>query len=104
MKQNEEKVAMDTQEFKNLFSDVAHECKSKSGLCSLDSTGGDGSIFDLILLTAINVSLPIFSDMDNIDLKDKAIREWKEEVINQFMIFHHNIFVKQQKFNWNYDD
>lgn len=75
-----------------LSSDILYECISRSGLCPLDSTGGDGSTFALIILTCLN------------EISSDDIDSFKEEFINKFMILHHNIFVKQKKFNWNYDN
>ena len=75
-----------------LASNILLECISRSGLCPLDSTGGDEPTFNLIVLTCLRGLV-----CDDMDL-------FKEEFINKFMILHHNIVVKQKKFNWNYDD
>lgn len=74
-----------------LSSDVLVECISRSGLCPLDSTGGDGSTFALLVLVCLRE--PLCDDMDL----------FKEEFINKFMILHHNIAVKSKNFNWNWD-
>ena len=78
-------------DIETISSDILYECISRSGLCPLDSTGGDGSTFALIILTCLNEVLS-----DDID-------SFKEEFINKFMILHHNIVVKPKKFNWNWD-
>lgn len=71
--------------------DILLECISRSGLCPLDSTGGDGSTFVLVILACLNDVLA-----DDID-------SFKEEFMNKFMILHHNIVVKHKNFNWNWD-
>ena len=65
------------------------ECKSRSGLCPLDPTGGDGSDFDICCLTA-------FAECYKYGVPTT------DEIINKFMTLHHNIIVKHKHFNWNW--
>lgn len=87
-----EKVDLDRQELINILNEIKHECISRSGLCPLDSTGGDGSTFDLIWVCCLRYV--------NIN---KSINEIKNDLINRFMILHHNIVLKRKKFNYNWD-
>lgn len=96
-------------ELKVLSSDILHECKSRSGLCPLDPTGGDGSMFDIIVLTSCHKNWNLYIDLNrqivNNQLSPKKANQiYREEFINTFMILHHNIISKYKKFNWNDDD
>lgn len=79
-----------------LSSDILLECISRSGLCPLDSTGGDGSTFALIAAVCVNTIDEKF-DLES----EESIQKLKQAYVNSFMILHHNIVVKSKKFNWN---
>lgn len=83
---------LDQQEIINLFEDIQFECISRSGLSPLDPTGGDGSTFDLIWIHCLQY----------VDI-NKSIEEIKNDFINRFMILHHKITSKYEKFNWLWD-
>ena len=83
----------------NISSDILLECISRSGLCPLDETGGDGSTFSLIISVCVNDMIN-----DRFNLEDsKSVNKLIQEFVNKFMVLHHNIVVKSKKFNWNWD-
>lgn len=93
--------ALDTQvqieKFLKLIDDTRHECISRSGMVDVDHTGGDGSNFSVIFLAAFTEAA------SNLSGKGLFSNEFKEEVVNRFMIYQHEMIVRRQHFNWNWD-
>lgn len=85
---------------KNLFSDIIHECKSRSGLCPLDPTGGDGSTFDLILAVCLEENYSQIFELEKGNISEQTFKDW---FITDFMTLHHKITSKYKKFNWDLD-
>lgn len=83
---------------RTLLSDTVHECKSRSGLCPLDSTGGDGSTFDLILAVCFENN---FEQLSRLESGEISSEQFKDQFVNDFMTLHHNIVAKYKRFNWN---
>lgn len=83
-----------------IFSDIVHECKSRSGLCPLDPTGGDGSTFDLILAVCFEDN---YEQIFRLESNEITVEQFKDWFITDFMTLHHNVVSKYKKFNWDLD-
>ena len=92
--------ALDTQvqieKLLKLIDDAKHECISRSGMVDIDHTGGDGSNFSVIFLAA-------FTEAARASEGNIFTEEFKEEIVNRFMIYQHEMIVRRRHFNWNWD-
>lgn len=95
MKQNVEKEDLDTQEYNravNLLRDIIHECKSRSGLCTLPSN--KESVFGLIFANCLKEYFTQFIDVEEGNISGQ---ELKNNFINMFMTLHHK-YVEQKTY------
>lgn len=92
--------ALDTQEqiktFLKLLDDTRHECISRSGMVDIDHTGGDGSDFSVVFLAA-------FTEAARTTKGNIFTDGFKEEIVNRFMTYQHEMIVQRRHFNWNWD-
>lgn len=92
--------ALDTQEriktFLKLLDDARYECISRSGMVDIDHTGGDGSDFSVVFLAA-------FTEAARASKGNIFTDKFKEEIVNRFMTYQHEMIVQRRHFNWNWD-
>ena len=81
------------------------EVISRSGLVPQQSYVGHSSIFDVLWEVTSQKLMKHIIDIlqGDYDDLDKALQEYKDEFVNEFMILHHEHVVEPSKFNWNWD-
>lgn len=93
--------ALDTREqieaFIKLLDNIRHECLSRSGMVDIDHTGGDGSDFNVVFLAAFEEAA------SNLGGEGLLSDKFREEVVNRFMTYQHEMIVQRRHFNWNWD-
>lgn len=77
---------------------LALECRSRSGLVPMDSTGGDGSTFGLIWLVCLEKLSPFLEEALE---SPESARTFTDRFVDMFMTVLHNVVVRQRRFNWN---
>lgn len=88
-----------------MLKELRLEVISRSGLVPRESYVGNSSTFDVLWETTSYTLMYSFMDiiLGKYDNLDRALQEYKDTFVNEFMTLHHKLVVTPSKFNWNWD-
>lgn len=87
----------DLNKLSNLIEDARFECLSRSGMMDWNYTKGDEYNFSIVFLAAT------IDTIKSIAQKEMLTEVLKNKIVNRFMIYQHEMIVRRQHFNWNWN-